>query len=109
MQMKNPYMKKVNNNINLLHLSRKLTKDINVSKIIEILDLVRKITDIYSLFDKDRLQLYSNPKDIRFMFKYFENIIMRPLFSAYHMCMIDIDIKQEVKIFLFFIRMFFAF
>ena len=96
MQMKNPYMKKVNNNI-------------NVSKIIEILDLGREITDIYSLFDKDRLKLYSNPKDIRFKFKYFENIIVRPLFSEYHICKIDIDIKQEEKIFLFFIRMFFAF
>ena len=36
------YMKKVNDNINLLHISRKLAKDISVSKIIEILDLVKK-------------------------------------------------------------------
>ena len=107
MQMKNLYMKKVNDNINLLHLSRKLTKDIGVSKIIEILDLVRRITDIYSLFNKDRLKSYYNPKDLRFMFKYFENIIVRPLFSAFHMFIIDIDQARGKDIFVFYTAVFY--
>ena len=52
MQIKNLYMKRVNDNINLLHLSIKLTKDISVSKILVILDLIRKIIDIYFVFYK---------------------------------------------------------
>ena len=107
MQMKNLYMKKVVDNINILHLSRKLMKDIGVSKIIEILDLVRRITDIYCLYDKNKLKSYYNPKDLRFMFKYFENIIVRPLFSAFNMYIIDIEQARGKDIFVFYKAVFY--
>ena len=106
-QMKNLYMKGVNDNINILHLSKRLSKDIGVIKIIEILDLVRKITLIYSLFDKNRLKSYYNPKDLRFMFKYFENIILRPLFSAFNMYIIDIEQARGKDIFVFYTAVFY--
>ena len=106
-QMKNLYMKGIKDNINILHLSRKLSKDIGVSKIIEILDLVRKISLIYSLFDKNRLKSYYNPKDLRFMFKYFENIILRPLFSLFNMYIIDIEQAKGKDIVVFYRAVFY--
>ena len=106
-QMKNLYMKGIKDNINILHLSRRLLKDRGVIKLIEILDLVRRITVIYSLFDKDRLKSYYNPKDLRFMFKYFENIVLRPLFSAFNMYIIDIDQARGKDIFVFYKAVFY--
>ena len=106
-QMKNLYMKGIKDNINILHLSRKLSQDIGVIKIIEVLDLVRKITLIYSLFDKNRLKSYYNPKDLRFMFKYFENIILRPLFSAFNIYIIDIEQARGKDIFVFYTAVFY--
>ena len=106
-QMKNLYMRGIKDNINILHLSRQLTKDTGVPKIIEILDLVRKISLIYSLFDKNRLKSYYNPKDLRFMFKYFENIILRPLFSAFNMYIIDIDQARGKDIVVFYRAVFY--
>lgn len=84
-------MKNVKDNMNILHLGRKVPKDIGVSKTIELLDYGRELNLIYSLFNKDRLKSYYNPKDLRFMFKYFENIIVRPLFSVFNMYIIDIE------------------
>ena len=101
-QMKNLYMKGIKDNTNILHLSRKLSKDKGVPKNIEILDLVRRITDIFSLFDKNKLQSYYNEKDLRFMFKYFENLIVRPLFSAFNMYIIDIDKAKGKEIYVFY-------
>ena len=101
-QMKNLYMKGVKDNTNILHLSRKLAKDKGVPKHIEILDLVRRITDIFSLFDKNKLKSYYNEKDLRFMFKYFENLIVRPLFSAFNMYIIDIDKARGKDIYVFY-------
>ena len=101
-QMKNLYMSGVKDNTNILHLSRKLAKDKGVSKSVEILDLVRRITDIISLFDKNRIKSYYNVKDLRFMFKYFENLIVRPLFSAFNMFIIDIDKAKGKDIFVFY-------
>ena len=89
--LKNLYMKNVKDNMNILHLGRKVPKDIGVSKTIELLDYGRELNLIYSLFNKDRLKSYYNPKDLRFMFKYFENIIVRPLFSVFNMYIIDIE------------------
>ena len=101
MPMKNLYMKDIKDNINLIHLSRKLKKDIGVSKTVEILDIVRRITEIYSYFDKNRLKSYYNPKDLRFMFKYFENLIVRPLFTAFNVYIIDLDKARGKDIFVF--------
>ena len=106
-QMKNLYMKGNNDNINMLYLSRRLHKDKSVIKIIEVLDLVRTITMIYSLFDKERLKSYYNPKDLRFMFKYFENIILRPLFSAFNMYLIDMDQAKGKDIVVFYKAVFY--
>ena len=107
MQMKNLYMKNVKDNINILHLSLKLAKDLGVIKIFQILDYVRRITDIYSLFDKNRLKSYQNPKDLRFMFKYFENIIVRPLFTAFNTYLVDIDQARGRDIFVFYKAVFY--
>ena len=109
-QMKNLYMKGVkglNDNTNILHLSRRLAKDKGVVKSIEVLDLVRKITSIFSLFDKNKLKSYYNPKDLRFMFKYFENLIVRPLFSAFNMYIIDIDKARGKEIYVFYRAVFY--
>jgi hypothetical protein len=95
-------MRGVKDNTNILHLSRKLAKDKGVSKSVEILDLVRRITEIISLFDKNRIKSYYNVKDLRFMFKYFENLIVRPLFSAFNMFIIDIDKAKGKDIFVFY-------
>ena len=106
-QMKNLYMKNVKDNTNILHLSLRLSKDIGVIKTFQILNYVRRITDIFSLFDKNRLKSYQNPKDLRFMFKYFENIIVRPLFSAFNMYLIDIDQARGKDIFVFYTAVFY--
>ena len=107
-QMKNLYMKGVSgDNTNILHLSKKLTKDKGVIKSIEILDLVRRITDIFSLFNKNKLKSYYNVKDLRFMFKYFENLIVRPLFSAFNMYIIDIDKAKGKDIYIFYRAVFY--
>ena len=107
MQMKNLYMKGIKDNTNILHLSRKLAKDKGVNKSIEILDLVRRITDVFSLFDKNKLKSYYNVKDLRFMFKYFENLIVRPLFSAFNMYIIDIDKARGKDIYVFYRAVFY--
>ena len=106
-QMKNLYMKGVKDNTNILHLSKKLAKDKNVIKSVELLDLVRRITDIFSLFDKNKLKSYYNVKDLRFMFKYFENLIVRPLFSAFNMYIIDIDKARGKDIYVFYRAVFY--
>ena len=106
-QMKNLYMKNVKDNTNILHLSRQLSKDNGVPKSIELLDLVRRITDIFGLFDKNRLKSYYNEKDLRFMFKYFENLIVRPLFSAFNMYIIDIDKARGKDIYVFYRAVFY--
>ncbi len=106
-QMKNLYMKGVKDNTNILHLSRQLAKDKGVNKSVEILDLVRRITDIFSLFDKNKLKSYYNVKDLRFMFKYFENLIVRPLFSAFNMYIIDIDKARGKDIYVFYRAVFY--
>ena len=106
-QMKNLYMKGVKDNTNILHLSRKLSKDIGVPKTIELLDLVRRITDVFSVFDKNKLKSYYNEKDLRFMFKYFENLIVRPLFSAFNMYIIDIDRSRGKDIYVFYRAVFY--
>ena len=108
-QMKNLYMKGVpgGDTTNILHLSKKLAKDKSVIKSIEILDLVRRITDIFSLFDKNKLKSYYNVKDLRFMFKYFENIIVRPLFSAFNMYIIDINRARGKDIYHFYRAVFY--
>jgi len=100
-QMKNLYMRDITDNTNLIHLSRKLPKDAGISKTIEILDIVRKIIIIYSFFDKNRLKSYYNPKDLRFMFKYFENLIVRPLFSAFNIYLIDLNRARGKDFFVF--------
>ena len=106
-QMKNLYMKGVKDSTNILHLSRQLSKDKGISKSIEILDLVRRITDIFALFDKNKLKSYYNVKDLRFMFKYFENLIVRPLFSAFNMYIIDIDKARGKDIYVFYRAVFY--
>ena len=106
-QMKNLYMKNVKDNTNILHLSRQLSKDNGVPKSIELLDLVRRIIDIFGLFDKNRLKSYYNEKDLRFMFKYFENLIVRPLFSAFNMYIIDIDKARGKDIYVFYRAVFY--
>ncbi len=106
-QMKNLYMKGIKDNTNILHLSRKLAKDKGTPKSIEILDLVRRITDIFLLFDKNKLKSYYNVKDLRFMFKYFENLIVRPLFSAFNMYIIDIDKARGKDIYVFYRAVFY--
>jgi len=106
-QMKNLYMKGIKDNTNILHLSRKLSKDMGVAKNIEVLDLVRRITDIFLLFDKNKLKSYYNEKDLRFMFKYFENLIVRPLFSAFNMYIIDIDRAKGKEIYVFYRAIFY--
>ena len=100
-------MKGVKDSTNILHLSRQLSKDKGISKSIEILDLVRRITDIFALFDKNKLRSYYNVKDLRFMFKYFENLIVRPLFSAFNMYIIDIDKARGKDIYVFYRAVFY--
>ena len=98
-QMKNLYMKGIKDNTNILHLSKKLAKNKGITKYVEILNLIRKLTDIITLFDKDRVKSYYNVKDLSFMFKYFENIIVRPLFCFFNMLIIDIDKAKGKDIF----------
>ena len=106
-QMKNLYMKGIKDNTNILHLSKRLARDKGTNKSVEILDMVRRITDIFTLFDKNKLKSYYNVKDLRFMFKYFENIIVRPLFSAFNMYIIDIDKARGKDIYVFYRAVFY--
>ena len=106
-QMKNLYMRGIENNTKILHLARKLDKDSGMRKDIEILVFVRKILDIYYLFDIKKLTSYYNPKDFSFMFKYFENLIVRPLFSAFSTYITEIDKVAGKDIYVFYRAVFF--
>jgi hypothetical protein len=88
--------------LNISYLSRKLAKDKGVSKSVEIMDLVRRITEIISLFDKNIIKLYYSLKDLWFIFKYFENLIVILLFTEFNIFIIVIDKAKEKDIFVFY-------